>query len=215
MSNGINVTYRTPSWFTTLVTHNCSLINSFNLSVFYNGPQKIYCYITGPFSIGGTVEMTCYNIWNNTGRNWTFSLGPQYVHDKIILNQTFTITITPLSLHTNTYISITVHDNLTSASVVMSNCLEISDLQYLVFPCNDSDLSNRTLSNSCTYTCSDLEPGSIYNTSLVRLAIPIADKMQDKHDPFFEEETLNKVYRISMNKYDLSFPATDYHFRSR
>jgi hypothetical protein len=211
MSNGINVTSRTPSSFTALVTYNCSSINSDDLLVFYNGPQEIYCSINKPFAIDETVEVTCHNIWNNAGRNWTFSLGPQHVYDKIILNQTFTITLTPLSLHT----IIIVYDNLTSASIVMSNCLEISDLQYLVFRCNDSDLSNRTLSNSCTYTCSDLEPGSIYNTSLVRLAIPIADKMQDKHDPFFEEETLNKVYRIGMNKYDLSFPATDCHFRSR
>ena len=186
--NGINVTVRTPSSFTALVTYNCSSINPSDLSVLFGTTNAVGCYIVRYISDSRKVSVTCNNIWNNAGRNWTFSLISHSV-----LNQTFTITLAPLSL--NMYTNI-VHDNLTSASIFIPNCDKICDPKYLVFRCNNSDLSNTPLSNDCTFTCFDLKPGSIYQTSLVRSALPIADK----NNSIFEEEILNNTYRIGKNK---------------
>jgi hypothetical protein len=196
-SNYINVTDRTSTMFTGLVTYNCSSINSSELFVFVNESPADNCIVTKDFSnamSNSTVYVTCQDIPDNAGRDWTFDLRRTLFRSQVILNQTFTITLEPLSLPLSTNITITVDENMTSALVSIHDCEKISDPQYLVFRCNSSIPSNTNLSSDCELTCFNLEPGSTYTTSLVRLPIRIADKKEDESDNTFPEETLNHTY---------------------
>jgi len=212
-SNGINVINRTSSSFIALITYNCSSINSSELFVFSNETELDNCMLAEGF-LNNTINVTCNNIPNNAGRNWTFTLAAKSFQSQIILNETFIITLKPLSLHTSTNINITVEDNLTSAFVYIPNCLDITYPEYLVFRCNSSDLSNNTLSDNCTYTCLDLNPGSIYEASLVQLPIPIADKGEHGSNNTFEQVNLTAVYITSKIKDRILFPRTSSRFRS-
>ncbi len=203
ISNGINVINRTSTMFIALINYNCSSINSSELFVFVNEISVNNCYINEEISDNinnSTINVRCHSIQNNAGRNWTFTLGGKNFHNRIILNSTFVITLEPLSLNISTNISIEINDNLRSASVFIPNCLNISDPEYVIFRCNSSDLSNNTLEENCTYTCFHLEPGSISNASLVRLSIPIVDKIGNR----FEEESLYTIYITGKNKDNLS-----------
>jgi hypothetical protein len=190
-SNAINVTKRTSTMFTALITYNCSLINRSYLLVYNETLDN--CSVTES-SVGtenDTVNVTCDNIKNSAGRNLGFGL-IRNQSSQIIKNETFTITLEPLSINT-TSINITI-ENLT-ATIFVPNCGEIADPNYLVFRCNSSDTSNSTLFLNCTLTCSDLEPGSVYNVSLVRLSIPKTDKT-DGNDTNFPEESRNESLYI-------------------
>ncbi|CAF4438373.1 unnamed protein product [Rotaria sp. Silwood2] len=200
MINRINVTSRTSYSFAAFITYNCSLTNPYDLSVFFNETQATYCYINGYYSSTRIISVTCNNIQNNAGRDWTFSVIQLYVYNQIILNATFTITLEPLPLYIYTSIRITFDEDQRTASILIPNCLDISDIKYLVFRCHEYDLSNNTLSNNCTYTCYNLEPGAIYNASLVRLPIRIADKTDDEYDKIFQIETLNEIYKTDLDK---------------
>jgi hypothetical protein len=195
ISNVINVINRTSTMFTALINYNCSSINSSELFVFMNGILLNNCYINKNVN-NNTINVTCNSIENHAGRNLTFTLSQINFLHEIIFNETFTITLEPLSLYISTNISIEIHNDLTSASIFILNCLNISDPEYVIIRCNSFDLSNNTLSDNCTYTCYDLEPGSIYNASLIRLAIPIIDK----NDEIFKEEILDEIYIIGENK---------------
>jgi hypothetical protein len=52
----------------------------------------------------------------------------------------------------------------------------------------------------------DLNPGSIYEASLVQLPIPIADKGEQESNNTFEQANLTAVYRTSKIKDRISFP---------
>ncbi len=192
ISNGIKVIDRTSSSFTAVISYNCSSINSSELVIFVNETFAHNCYINEDiFTINNnTFNITCDTIENNAGRNWTFTIG-----QKNILNETFTITLTPLSLDTSTNITVDIDDDITSADIFIPNCLDITDPEFLIFRCHSSDLLNNTLSDNCTYTCSNLEPGSIYHASLIRLPIPIVDENNNT----FEEEILHQIYITSEN----------------
>jgi hypothetical protein len=212
-TDDINVTHRTSTMFTALVTYNCSSINSSELFIFPDDNQIIDCNITQDFPedmTNSAVTVTCNNIEKNAGRDWTFILGPTLFDSQIILNQTFSVTLEPLSLSTSTNISTTIHDDLSSASFLIDNCTEIVDPKYLVFRCNTSDLSNKSLSSNCTYTCYYLEPGSIYNASLVRLPVPIVDKA---NDTTFEEEIIYQNYEIGNHEDHFSFSCNLFSFQ--
>jgi len=181
--------------FTALITYNCSLINLPYLLVYNKTVDN--CSRTES-SVGienNTVNVTCDNIINYAGRNLAFSL-IRNESSQIIKNETFTITLEPLSINTMS-INRTI-ENLT-ATFVVPNCEKIADLKYLVFRCNSSDMSNSTLSSTCTFTCSNLEPGSFYNASLVRLPIPIMDKT-DGNDTNFPEQSLKESFDIGLKK---------------
>lgn len=180
--------------FTALITYNCSNIDASKLLI-YNETSNS-CSLSDSLTSPGnsTVNVTCNNIENNAGRNWTFVLGGKE-NSQIIINESFTITLKPLPLNTSTKIIIQVHEDLTSASISVLNCTNIAEPEYLVIRCNSSDTSNSTLSSNCTFTCSNLLPGSIYNASLVRLPIPIADK-RDGNETTFPEDTLDQPYTI-------------------
>ena len=183
--------------FEALIAYNCTLNEPSDLSIIVNDMEVDHCLIANEFS-NDTITVLCEKIQNNAGRNWTFTVGSKHVSSQLILNETFTITLAPLSLQAATNISITVDPDLTSARVYIPNCHAISSSEYLLVRCgNSSDLfNNHTLSDSCEFTCSDLIPGSIYEASLIRLEIPIADKEDDDHENTFAEETLTEIYRI-------------------
>ncbi|CAF0988795.1 unnamed protein product [Rotaria sordida] len=196
-SNDIVVKNRTSSMFTALITYNnCSSINSSELFVFVSESVVENCFVTEdiPHNMDDTIiNVTCENIMNKAGRDWTFNIGSKFFHNQIIFNEIFIVTLEPLSLNTSTYIDVMIDKNLTSALIFIPNCADISDIEYLIFRCSDS---NGTLSENCTYTCSNIQFGSIYNLSLVRLPIPIAD--EDKN--FFPEENLYKEFQTNLDK---------------
>jgi hypothetical protein len=182
--------------FTALITYNCSLINLPELSSYNDTLNN--CSVTGSSTVAenDTVNVTCDNIENSAGRNLVFILSGNH-SSQIINNETFTITLNPLPLN-DISINITENKNFT-ATVVVPDCEKIVDPKYLVFRCNVSDASDKTFSPECTLICSDLEPGSIYYASLVRLRVPIADK-NDGNDTTFPEDYRNKTYRTGYNK---------------
>ena len=184
---------RTSSMFEALITYNCSSIDSSQLFIWSNGTEVDGCHVTNR-SNETTVFLSCTNISNHAGRNWSFSI---ISTTPSILNETFVITFTPLSLLNSTNISITIDSSLTSALISIANCEEIADLQYLRFQCdkNNSTSSLNPLPIDCEITCSDLVPGSIYEGSLIRLSIPIADRSDD----MFEDEYLNQTYIVGKN----------------
>jgi hypothetical protein len=194
MSSGINVIQRTSEMFTGLIAYNCSFTNSNNLTIVYN-KTLASCSVSEQFSNdtqNSIVNVTCNNIVNNAGRDWTFGLNRTCL-DNPIIDELFTITLPPLYLNTTSF-NISEDENFT-AFVVVPDCKKIADPKYLVVRCNSSDMSNNTLSEDCTYTCSDLEAGSIYTASLVRLSIPKADKTNG-NEATFPEESRNETYKI-------------------
>lgn len=204
VSDDIDVIDRTSTMFTGLINSNCSSLNFSELFIYINENLATNCYINEDTS-NSTINITCHSIENHAGRNLTFTLS-----QRNIFNQTFTITLTPLPLSISTNISIEISDDLTSALIFILNCTDISDPEYLIVRCNGSDLSNNTLSDHCTYTCFDLEPGSIYNASLIRLAMPIIDK----NGEIFEEDSLEEIYVISERENNLQLRNKNFYFRS-
>ncbi|CAF1340206.1 unnamed protein product, partial [Adineta ricciae] len=192
-SKGIDVITRTSSMFEALITYNCSSINSSQLFVWSNGTEVDGCHVTDHSN--ETVFLSCTNISNHAGRNWSFSIVST---TPSVLNETFVITLTPLFLQNSTNISITIDSSLTSALISIPNCEEIADLQYLRFQCdkNNSTSSLNPLSADCEITCSNLIPGSIYEGSLIRLSMPIADRSGE----VFEEDYLNQTYIVDLDQ---------------
>ncbi|CAF4168927.1 unnamed protein product [Rotaria sp. Silwood2] len=214
VSNGFTVKVRTSSMFTALIIYNCSSINSSELFVFVNGLDANNCIVTEDISDNmnyTTVNVTCDNIMNNAGRDWTFNMGQKFSDSQTIFNEIFIVTLVPLSLNGSTSIDVTISEDLTSALIFIPNCTDICDVAYLMVHCNDSDLSNQTLLNSCTHTCSNIQPGSIYNFSLVRLPIRIVDKIEDEHDNEFQEEILYREYQTNLDKVSNFKFENDYH----
>ncbi|CAF1619904.1 unnamed protein product, partial [Adineta ricciae] len=192
-SKGIDVITRTSSMFEALITYNCSSIDSSQLFVSSNGTEIDGCHITDSYN--ETVFLSCTNISNHAGRNWSFSIVST---TPSILNETFAITFTPLYLQNSTNISIIIDSSLTSALISIPNCEEIVDLQYLRFQCdkNNSTSALIPLPIDCEITCSNLIPGSIYKGSLIRLSMPIADSSGD----VFEEDYLNQTYIVDLDQ---------------
>lgn len=119
------------------------------------------------------------------------TIGSKYSdHPQVVLNKTLRITLSSLNLNTSTNLVVQMNASLNSASIFVFNCLNITHPEYLIFRCNTSDRSKNILSNNCTYTCSNLEPGSIFNASFIRLPIPIADEISNT----FPEETFQIIY---------------------
>jgi hypothetical protein len=193
MPNGVNITDRTSFSFTAFITYNCSSTDRYYLTVIFNETESACYSYPMYFSNFKTFIIECHYIPNNAGRNWTFSIVDNTFSYPVILNETVTVTLIPLSLTTSTNITIDIDDHFTSADIFIPNCLDITDPKYLIFRCNSSDLSNNTLSDNCTYICSNLELGSIYHASLIRLPIPIVDENNNT----FELESIHTIYMTS------------------
>ena len=175
--------------FTALITYNCSLINPPELLGYNETSPNCSVTMLENDSKNDTINVTCDKIEDFAGRNWVFSLSRNF-SSQIIENETFAVTLEPIPL-SEISINESKIENFT-AIFSIPNCTKIADSRYLVFRCNSSDESNNTLSN-CTFTCSDLVPGSAATASLVRLAIPIEDKTIDNET--FVEERKYKSYR--------------------
>ncbi|CAF3898085.1 unnamed protein product, partial [Rotaria sp. Silwood1] len=131
-SNGIIVQDRTSSMFIGFITYNCSSINSSELFVFVNESNVENCIVTADISDNMNytiVSITCDNIMNNAGRNWTFSIGKKISDVQIIFNEIFIVTLAPLSLNASTYINVTIVEDLEDALIFIPNCTDICDIE--------------------------------------------------------------------------------------
>lgn len=184
--NNINIINRTSTMFTGYISYNCSSINSSELFVFVNETLIETCYINNDLFEYNLINITCNQIENYAGRNWIFTIKQINNYSQIIFNQTFIITLKPISLQFLTNISIEFNNNLTLASIFIPNCWQISNLEYLIIHCNNFDILNESISDNCLFICSNIQPGSIYQSLLIRLPIPIIDQINKT----FDEEIL-------------------------
>ncbi|CAF3624077.1 unnamed protein product [Rotaria sordida] len=191
-SNAINVTYRTSSMFTGHVTYNCSTMNISDLIIYTNTPAN--CSVL-ECSSNNEINIKCHSIENKAGRDFEFILG-MHENNQSIINKTFIVTLKPLLLNTSANINITVHENLTSASILVSNCEEIAEPDKLTFKCDSSNQSSESSLINCTHTCVDLQPGCVYEASLILSPIKISDKENDT----FPNDTKTEIYRIDLDK---------------
>ncbi|CAF1109686.1 unnamed protein product [Rotaria sordida] len=191
-SNAINVTYRTSSMFTGHVTYNCSTMNISDLIIYTNTPAN--CSVL-ECSSNNEINIKCHSIENKAGRDFEFILG-MHENNQSIINKTFIVTLKPLLLNTSANINITVHENLTSASILVSNCEEIAEPDKLTFKCDSSNQSSESSLINCTHTCVDLQPGCVYEASLILSPIKISDKENDT----FPNDTKTETYRIDLDK---------------
>jgi hypothetical protein len=187
----MNVTDRTSTMFTALIDYNCSLTDPPKILPHNSTSNSCSAIISSSDTRNRTVDVTCNDIDNYAGRNWIFDLIGNS-SSQIVQDETFTITFEPLALNESSF-NITPSEDFT-ARVDVPDCEKIADLQYLVFRCNSSDMSNSKLPPNCTFTCSYSIPGSINEASLVRLPIPIADQTIDNGT--FPENSTTKTYII-------------------
>lgn len=190
MPNGINVIDRTSSTFIASVSYNCSSIDSSKLSIWVNGTTRNKCSVMKNDVKNGLINVTCDRIHNNAGQHWILTIGGRSSdHPQVILNKTLTITLSPLNLNRSINVVVKMNAHLNSASISVVNCLNITNPEYLIFRCNTSDPLKNIVSTNCTYTCSNIEAGSILNSSFIRLPIPIADD----NNKTFPEETFQLI----------------------
>ncbi|CAF3021147.1 unnamed protein product [Rotaria sp. Silwood2] len=195
-SNVINVTERTSSMFTALITYDCSFMNVSDLKVDSNTSAN--CSTNQSLSNDNSsseVNVTCHNIENKAGRNFEFTLS-QNNSNQFINTTTFNVTLKPLPLNTWADITITVDTNLTSASISILNCEKIAEQEKFMFACDSSNKSSMSSLINCSHKCVNLLPGSSYEASLIRLPITIDDKKDDT----FPEENITRKYTIDLDK---------------
>ncbi|CAF1139955.1 unnamed protein product [Adineta steineri] len=174
-SNNITVQNRGSDMFTALISYDCPFTDLYSFTMLYDETSANCSILNNVSNITGdiAINVTCNNILNNAGRNWTFSINRTSSNSAVYFED-FTITLSPLN-YTGFNYTTTYDNNQISITISKPDCSQIADLQYLVVRCNDSDKTNNTLSQNCTQVCWGLEHGSKYNVSLVRLPIPIAD----------------------------------------
>ncbi|CAF0733136.1 unnamed protein product [Adineta steineri] len=174
-SDNITVQDRGSDMFTALITYNCFFTDLYSFTILYNETFADCSILNDVSNITGNIaiNVTCNNILDNAGRDWTFSINRTPFSSADTINENFTVTLSPLN-YTDFNYTTTYDNNQISTAISKPNCTQIADLKYLVVRCNDSDKTNNTLSQNCTQVCWGLEYGSKYNVSLVRLPIPIA-----------------------------------------
>ena len=169
--DAINVTSRYSSMFTALITYNCSSINSYELKIFNSTEANCSINLNSSDKYETrTVEVTCREILNQAGRNWTFTIGPEEGIENI-KNKTFTITLAPLPSELWGNIIINPDPNPTLMLFEVPNCDKIADPEYLNLQCDVSNESSKFPLHNCTHTCDNLTPGSNYQALLIRLPI--------------------------------------------
>ncbi|CAF4838435.1 unnamed protein product [Rotaria socialis] len=194
-TNAINVTNLTSSTFTAAITYDCGSIEPSDLEIHYDTIAN--CSITkhsANMTLNSTVDVTCQSIENQAGRNFTFVL-TQRNRNQLIDNETFIVTLEPLPLNNSAYIVIIPDESLSSASITVQNCEKIAELEYLVFECGTANKSNRFLLENCTQTCDNLQPGSSYEATLIRLPIPVYGTNRT-----FLEDRITQKYQIGLDK---------------
>ena len=147
------------------------------IDIYQVNTSTLICYNCSSINLKGDLEngiinVTCDRINNNAGQDWTLIIGGQ----QVVLNKSVTITLSLLNLSPSTNVVVQMNVRLNP--------------EYLIFRCNTSDQSKKILSKNCTYTFSNLEPGSIVNVSFIRLTITIPDEISKT----FPEETFQRIY---------------------
>lgn len=186
------VSNRTSSSFSASISYNCTATQLNNLTIYNNASAN--CFVLNsdkPKNMFSIVNVQCDAIKNNAGRDFTFVLDKNG-SSEFIANQTFIITLAPLPLDDSIDIKIIPNVTLELASIRIPNCQAIANPIYLRFSCDISNESNRSTLENCAHTCKDLEPGSFYNGSLIRLPIPI----YDNQSATFQEESITQNYKI-------------------
>ncbi|CAF4008524.1 unnamed protein product [Rotaria sp. Silwood2] len=117
------------------------------------------------------VKLGCVNITNNAGRNWTFIFGSKHGYNQFIVNHTFTVTLEPLPLKNLPSFDVTLNEELTSASIFVRDCDQVTETKYLSFQCGMNNNQYTPLPKNCAFTC-PVKSESVYNISIIRLPIP-------------------------------------------
>lgn len=211
--NSPQVINRTSSMFTALIDYNCSFSNASELVVHNSTPAicSISETVRNQSSQGSTVNVTCMNIQNGSGRNWRFGISSRQSFESID-NESFIITLQPLRLNYSTNITIVVDTNLRSVSISIWKCNEIAEPNYLVVQCGNQ--SNRPILINCTQKCNELLPGSRGEVVLLRLPIEAID-----NNEIFPNESIKKSYIIGekewiTKKINLILITCDFYLRS-
>mgnify|MGYP001043165410 CR=1 FL=1 len=192
----MNVTVRESTGFTAVIKYNCTGIDISQLGVFVNESKFDGCNFEENTEENNSIRLNCISIENNAGKNWTFSIIQTNFNEQIVVNQSFTITLSPLSLNSIKNLTIKIDEDISFATIFIENCTSIANLEYLVVQCNVNDSEYEGLSEDCSIICSDIEPGSIYDSSLIRLPIPIFDQFNQT----FEEEHRSILYETGITK---------------
>lgn len=186
-SNIGKVIERTPIMFKYNIAYTCYIDKSFSLAVFRNDQIEEQCSVKltsrDEKLKKSILTLTCNNIMDNAGRNWTFTFGSKHTFNQTIENQTFIVTLQPLPLKNLPNFDITLNEELTSASIFIPYCNQVAETKYLILYCQNDNNETRPLSDNCTSTCS-VKSNSVYNISLVRSAVPKYNEIENVYDTF-------------------------------
>ncbi len=191
---------RTSTMFKYNISYNCSINRTLDLAVFRNDKIESLCSARATSrNITKTILiLTCNNIMDHAGRNWTFTFGSKYGSNQTIENQTFLITLQPLPLKNLPNFDITLNEELTSASIFIPNCNQVAETKYLILHCQNENNENKSLSDTCKTTCS-VKSGSVYNISLVRSPVPRYNEVENIYDTFPIDQRTENI-RIGKEK---------------
>jgi hypothetical protein len=199
-SNVGKVTERTSTMFKYNISYTCYINASWSVAVFRNDKIEERCTVkfTSRDVNKTIVILTCNNITDNAGRNWTFTFGSKHGYNQTIENQTFLVTLQPLPLKNLPNFDITVNEELTSASIFIPHCNQVAETKYLILYCQNDDNETRPLFDNCTSTCT-VKSGSVYNMSLVRSSLPIYNEIENVYDTFPTDQRTETI-RIGKGK---------------
>ena len=200
----IDVSNRTSSSFTALISWNDSSVNVSELRIL---PENCSLHASTPTEQMGSntstsMRVECNTIEESAGRNWSFSVIREQ-NGSIVSISNFTVTLPPLPLDSTTKIVVTIDENLTSASIHVPQCWRIANERFLAFRCNTSDATaQQSLGGNCSWICSNLNAGLNSTGQFVRLSIPIIDKV-DRQEGDFPEATLDVPIKTSSEIHSL------------
>ncbi|CAF1204664.1 unnamed protein product [Adineta steineri] len=187
---------RTSNSFKCQISYDCELKNHANtLAIFKDAKIVTQCTIRkqSPTSKEKTkLEIACNPITGYAGKDWKFVLGSKSGVNQTIGNETFTVTLDPLLLTKLPSFDITLGEEITSASIVIPDCSDISETKYLNFQCSSDDDVKKPVTDTCQVTC-PVKSDSTYNISLIRLPIPIYNRKEIVNGTFPEERRLETI----------------------
>ncbi|CAF1054196.1 unnamed protein product [Adineta steineri] len=189
-STATKVMNRASSIFMFNISYNCLIANSAKLAVFKDGNIATQCKIDLTYlpRIEKTnVIVTCINITNHAGQKWPFSFGSMNDHKTNVVNETFTVSLEPLSLKNLPKVQQTVDENITLTTIVVEGCNQVAEMAHLYFRCGlGAETERKSLPENCTFTCS-VGPAVHYNFQVIRSSIPKYDGAQTSNSTFPEE----------------------------
>ena len=169
-SFGIDVTIRQPTMFSGLIQVNCSSGNLSDLFVSLDQGGKTNCSIVETTK-ETLFNITCLQIEGLAGRDLQVDL---LLGDQGFVVGTFRLTLAPLPLNESTALEIEYEEEPGVINVRVKNCQRISPEKYLRVQCSTS---NQTSGKNCSFPCPQLSPGSNASLILLRLSIPLVDRV--------------------------------------